>query len=41
MAADLEGPRCVAEHLDLGGRVGLDPDGGFALADVAQEGAED
>ena len=37
----LEGPRLVPEDLHLAGPVGLDPDRGLGLADVAQQRAED
>ena len=41
MAADAEGrARVRAEHLDLAGRVGLDPDRRLRLADVAQQRSE-
>ena len=35
-----EGRLAVAEHLDLAGRVGLDPDRRLGLADVAEQGTE-
>ena len=40
MPGHLEGPRLVAEDLHLAGPVGLDPDRGLGLADVAQQRAE-
>ncbi len=40
VVAHAEGPLARAEHLDLAGRVGLDPDDGLGLADVAEQGSK-